>query len=185
MKEIWKDVVGYEGFYQVSNLGRVKSVERAITEKSGKVRTMKQIIRKQQSCKNGYFYLTMTKNKNMKLKTVHRMVSEAFLIPILNKIFVNHKDGVKHNNCIWNLEWCSKSENELHAYRVLGKINIQKGSSNLNKRIKIKQFDLDGNFIKEHDSIKIAALETKTNRQKISSVASGKRTKTNGFIWKY
>lgn len=82
-------------------------------------------------------------------------------------------------------EWCNKSENELYSYRILGKINIPIGSVNLLKRKKVSQYDLNGNYINTYDSIKIAAIETKTNRQKISDVCYGKRFKTNNFIWKH
>lgn len=184
-QEIWKDVPNYEGIYQCSSFGRIKTIERIITEKGGKKRIRKEIIRKQTLSKKGYFYITMTNDCKTKLFTVHRIVAFTFLPLIMNKNVVNHKNGIKTDNRIENLEWCNKSENELHAYRVLGKINIAKGSSNLIKRKKVSQYDLNGNYINTYDSIVIAAIETKTNRQKISDVCNGKRFKTNNYIWKH
>ena len=183
--EIWKDVKGYEGIYQCSSFGRIKTVERYITEINGKKRIRKEIIRKQCLCKNGYYYITLNVNMKIKQISVHRIVASTFLPLIMNKNVVNHKNGIKTDNRIENLEWCNKSENELHAYRVLGKINIAKGSSNFIKRKKVSQYDLNGNYINTYDSIVIASIETKTNRKKISDVCNGKRFKTNNYIWKH
>ena len=183
--EIWKDIPTYESIYQCSNFGRVRSSQTFITEKSGKKRIKYEIIRKQVLGKNGYFYVSMIQNKKMKLCSVHRLIALSFLPLIENKNIVNHKNGIKTDNRLGNLEWCNKSENELHAYRVLGKINIPIGSVNLPKRKKVSQYDLNGNYINTYDSIKIAAIETKTNRQKISDVCNGKRFKTNNYIWKH
>ena len=184
-KEIWKDVIGYEGLYQVSNFGNVMSMERYITESSGKIRIKYKKKMKLYQNEYGYMRVILIKNKIGKNYQVHRLVSLSFIENKLNKLYVNHKDGIKNNNNVENLEWVTKSENELHAYRVLGKINIKKGSRAPHLFVGIKQYDINMNFIREYKSITDASIETNTSRRKISSVAKGYRNKTNNFIWRY
>ena len=108
MKEIWKDVVGYEGLYQVSNLGRVKSLPRTTT---------KGVVLKQQTNKrNGYCYVELSMNGIRKNKRVHIIVANAFLGQ--SKMQVNHIDGNKTNNVIGNLEYCTQSQNMKHAFET-------------------------------------------------------------------
>ena len=109
--EIWKDIEGYEGLYQISNLGRVRSLARATT--SGKV--LKQMK------KHGYMNVCFSKNNVDKYFRVHRLVALAFIPNPENKPTVNHIDGNKANNNVSNLEWATHSENETHSYRSLGK----------------------------------------------------------------
>lgn len=110
--EIWKDVVGYEGIYQVSNLGKVKSLDRVYNGRNLKSKVLKLTL-------NIYGYLRFTARKENTIKTlfVHRLVLEAFN-PILEKLQVNHIDGIKTNNKLENLEWVSDSENKKHAYKT-------------------------------------------------------------------
>lgn len=115
-EEVWKPVVGYEGFYEVSNLGGVRSLDRTTlrdnrhgrqpTEIKGRV--MKQGIR------SGYYYVNLCVNDVRKKRTVHSLVAEAFL-SWAGVREVNHKDGNKMNNYADNLEWCTRSENHKHA----------------------------------------------------------------------
>lgn len=111
MQEIWESVNGYEGLYEVSNLGRVRSLKRATT--SGVV--LKQTV------KHGYMHVCLSKEGKPSTKSVHRLVAEAFIANPMDKPVVNHLDGDKTNNAVSNLEWATYSENELHSYMVLGK----------------------------------------------------------------
>lgn len=112
MQEIWKDIRGYEGKYQVSNLGRVKSLPRTFIRKDNRRYVVKECILSNGLASAGYY----TVNLESKTHTVHRLVAETFIDNNLNKKCVNHIDGDKKNNNIKNLEWVSYSENNKHAY---------------------------------------------------------------------
>lgn len=118
MEEVWKDIKGFEGYYQISNKGNVKSLTRRIQYISrGKVtfRTQYEKILKQSFCSSGYPIVHLYDDVERKNVMIHRLVAIHFLEPETGKDFVNHKDGIKSNNCVSNLEWCTKSENSLHA----------------------------------------------------------------------
>ena len=110
-KEIWKDIYGYEGLYQVSNSGRVRSLNKLIDDYRGKeVRLIKGKVLKPFD-RNGYYVISLTKNKQRHNYSVHRLVAQAFIKNIDNKPYINHLDYDKHNNCVDNLEWCTQKEN--------------------------------------------------------------------------
>ena len=111
MQELWRDVKGYQGCYQVSNYGRVKSTAQHNW-------LHKQIIRKPKTRR--YAELPLASNGKTKWVLVHRLVAQAFIPNPQNKPEVNHKDGNKLNNNVDNLQWCTKSENELHSLYTLG-----------------------------------------------------------------
>lgn len=115
MKEEWKDIKGYEGWYQVSNLGQVRSVERQINNNSV-LQTYKSHILKQSITKKGYPYVVLYKNSKGTHKCIHRLVAMCFIENPDGLLQVNHMDGNKTNNIVDNLEWCNNSENQKHAY---------------------------------------------------------------------
>lgn len=119
MIEIWKDIVGYEGLYQISNKGRVKSFHNRCSYKVSEIYKIRALT----ISENGYFTITLYKNGVRSFRKVHRLVAEAFIPNPLNKYTVNHKDFIKTNNYTSNLEWMTIKEN-IHHYSK-NRINMQ------------------------------------------------------------
>ncbi|WEG13979.1 NUMOD4 domain-containing protein [Pullulanibacillus sp. KACC 23026] len=118
MKEIWKDVVGYEGLYEVSNKGQVRTKlgKTTYSKRHGK-RVWKQRVMKQKVSKaDGSHRVCLYKNKKATTYLVHRLVAESFIEKIEGKEYINHIDGNRHNNYAENLEWCNHKENNNHAF---------------------------------------------------------------------
>lgn len=174
-KERWKDVIGYEGLYQVSNLGRVKSVDRLTTDKNGRTYTVKGKILNQSKV-GDYLRVSLYTNNVARGKLVHRLVAEAF-IPNPNKYeIVNHKDENKLNNCSDNLEWCTQSYNLLYS-----KCSIRPANSSIGKKIILKVAQ-DGSTIERYKSIGGAARSNKIDVQMLRSIIRRGRV-LNGYIW--
>lgn len=118
MEEIWKDIAGFEGKYQISNLARVKSLNRVVIRGNGVPQTIKERILKTCLNPSGYEHAVVQNGVKTKHLSVHRLVAIAFIDNPKGKKYINHIDGVKTNNQISNLEWVTRSENELHAHRI-------------------------------------------------------------------
>lgn len=118
-EEVWKDVIGYEGYYQVSNIGTVRSIERTVTYqfKTGVSKTMRlqSYSRTQFLNARGYWSVTLSKDGKTKTYVVHILVAKAFIPNVGNKPCVNHKDLNRQNNTVENLEWVTHQENMAHA----------------------------------------------------------------------
>ena len=133
--EIWKDVSGYEGLYQVSNLGKVRSLPLVKTFSDGSVHYLRGVILKQSNTTTGYKKVELSKNGFKKSIKVHRLVAQAFLVNTYNKPHINNKDGNPINNVVDNLEWVTQKENVQHAYDN-GLRKCKKNSLDHNKIIK-------------------------------------------------
>lgn len=127
MQEIWRDIKGYEGMYQVSNLGRVKSLERQVQMKRY-IKTLPEKIMKLTLNKRGYLYIALCKNGRYQRYRVHRLVATTFIPNPHNKPQVNHIDRNVLNNSVDNLEWCTNEENMKHASAT----GFRKGKKNVN-----------------------------------------------------
>lgn len=126
MEEIWKDIRNYEGYYQISNRGRVKSLSRVVKYKSGKgYKTIPERILVIKDNGNGYRNISLCREGYQVKHYIHRSVAQAFLSNPDNKPQVNHIDHDKDNNCVSNLEWCTQKENTAAGIK-LGKINNKK-----------------------------------------------------------
>ena len=178
MIETWKDIPKYEGLYQVSNLGNVKSLERPVNDNGG-IKIIKERILKKQKHYHGYLYVVL----NNKKKYIHRLVAQTFLDNPNNYKEINHKDGNKQNNVYSNLEWCTRSQNVKHSYR-LGLLKSRIGKNN-NQSKQVLQYNLNGNFIKEWESIKEASRFLKINDSSISACCKHKQNKAGNYIWRY
>ena len=168
--EIWKDIPKYEGLYQVSNLGNVKSLNYN-NEKYAKLLIP-------QKHKNNYLFV----NLKGKIYSVHRLVAITFIENNKHYNSINHKDGNKQNNCVENLEWCSYSYNLKHAYK-----NGLKVANNNHLKKEILQFDKNHNFIKKWESTKRIEKELGISHSNISSCCKKRKhyNSAKGFIWEY
>jgi len=184
-KEIWKDIKGYEGYYQVSNLGRIKS----LTRSNHDGRLINGIMLKTNHLRGNYRFCTFCKNTHVKRYSIHRLVSQSFIPNPENKTQVNHKDGNKLNNHVDNLEWCTPSENMKHAYRtglLVNAKNMTGKFGNLHHKSKpIIMMGLNNVIVKEYESISMASVETKIYRSNIHKVLNNDRNHAGGYKWKY
>lgn len=114
-KEVWKEIEGYEGLYEVSDKGNVRSKDRTIIYNNGKKVFYKGKEKSQITDKYGYSYVSLYKGQKHKQGVIHRLVANAFIPKVKEKNHINHIDGIKSNNHAENLEWCTPKENSLHA----------------------------------------------------------------------
>lgn len=117
MTEVWKDVKGFEGMYQVSNLGRIKSLEREVITKKGYAIKVNESILKGSKDTKGYLQVEFKKDGKRIIRFIHRIVAEAFIPNVEHKEQVNHKNGNKLDNYVGNLEWATCKENIEHAWK--------------------------------------------------------------------
>lgn len=179
MQEIWKDIKGYEGLYQVSNYGQIKSLRTWV----GRKYIQREKILKIRLEKEGYYKCSLRKNGKLKSFWVHRLVAQAFICNTNNYSCVNHIDENKTNNCVENLEWCTHSYN--NNYGNHNKKISKRLRNNPQISRKINQYDINGNFIKEWESIIEVERQLKIRNSHISECCKGKCKTAGGFIWKY
>lgn len=175
MEEIWKDIPNYEGLYQVSNLGRIKSLPT-------KRRRWEKML-KQKLTKDGYCETTLFKNGKYKYIRTHRIVAMAFLKKDKIRNEVNHKDGNKLNNNLENLEWVTSSENQKHAYK-LGLQKISGGAILNRKKIKCIELNITKESINEMQRYLCEKGYTKSKRlNRLSTIINSKNKKYLGLTF--
>lgn len=179
MEEIWKDVVGYEGLYQISNLGNVKSLNYNHTGKE-------RILAKKHH-KSGYVTVTLCKNGKHKNKSIHILVAMAFIPNRFSLPCVNHIDGDKENNFVDNLEWVTYSQNTMHAIqtglRVDSNMRGVMGPANKNSR-PVRQYTKDGEIVKVWPCVSDAARFYGCNPCTITNCTKGRIKTCKGYIWR-
>lgn len=193
MKEIWKDIKGYERLYQVSNLGRIKSLERkVISYNRGRTyeRTYPEKILKQAKDKDGYVQVNLSKNGKGRTRKVHRLVAQAFISNFEEKPEVNHINGIRDDDRVDNLEWCTSSENNIHAYKVLKRgyklPNKEQRKKYLDKVSKeIIQYEIKIVEKARYKSIREAERQTGILHTLISKCCNKKQETAGGYIWKF
>lgn len=172
MKEVWKDVIGYEGIYEVSNTGKIK-------------RLKNNTMRKTKKNNRGYVQISLSKNGEIKYFLLHRVVAQAFIENENNFPQVNHKDEDKENNHIDNLEWCTNLYNRRygsgyqrsvmnHNYKEIAKLRCKP----------VKQFDKSGNLIRVFFGATEAEIQTGIKQSKIRASAR-KGCFADGYKWEY
>lgn len=176
MEEIWKDIMGYEGYYQVSNLGNVRSLDRVITYSNGSNVLTKGKVMAQNVCGRGYKQIHLKMNGKRKPFNVHRLVAQAFIPNPNNLPQINHINEDKTDNRVDNLEWCDNRYNNTYN-------NIQFKRPN-KRRKTILQLDLDGNLVREWFSIREIERETGMCRAYISKGCKNGEKVYNNY-WKY
>lgn len=173
MQEVWKDIEGYEGLYQVSNLGNVKSLDKRWNTSPDHAINVRGKMLKQRKMYAGYMQVGLSRNGVTKTHRVHKLVADAFIVNPENKPQINHKNGDKTDNTVSNLEWCTASENQRHKVDVLG----------INGGAEIPVMCLETGQI--YKSVTEASKQTKANASHICAVCKGKRAKSAGYTWRY
>lgn len=179
-QEEWREIKEYEGIYQVSNKGRVKVLPRYKTLHHGSGYWSKEKVLKP-SKRGGYCIVVLRKDHKRKTYSVHRLVAQAFIPNPENKEQVNHKNGIRDDNDVQNLEWNTCSENIVHSYQKLNRASSHGGKQN--KYPNVCQLSLNGFLLGVFNSLTQAQRKTGVSRFHISEVVNGSRQKAGGFLW--
>lgn len=207
--ELWKDIAGYEGYYQVSNLGRIKSLSRIVKNHLGCYKTKEKML-KQNLNKNNYCRIYLSKNGIGKMFFVHRLVATTFIPNPNNLPQVNHKDENKTNNFVFinddgsvdleksNLEWCDQKYNsnygncikrrkisftENHSFLKANATKLKNNSKGA--EMSVIAISINDNTILTFKSINEAKRQTGISKGHIWECCSGRRKTAGGYYWKY
>lgn len=174
MNEQWEWVPGYEGYYQVSNMGRVKSVGRIVYDKSGRTRKLKGRILKPRTQRNGYKLAVLSRDNKIENMLVHRLVATVFIGKHSQEMqYVNHKNFNRADNRAQNLEWCTQKENIQHA-RINGRFPKDKRC----KAVVCSNGET-------YESIGSAAKTLGINRANLQMVLKGQRKHVSGLEFRF
>lgn len=182
--EEWRPIRDYEGLYEVSNLGRVRSLDKVTIDNIGRKQYFKGCIMKLQCDRDGYLYVSLTKEGCKKKFKIHRLVAEAFIPNPDNKPTVDHINTIRTDNTVANLKWTTNKEN---SNNVLTRKHISKSLLGENHPLskKIVQLSLDGELIKIWNSMGEAEREKGFCKTSISKVCIGKQKQHKGYKWMY
>lgn len=171
--EEWRDIEGFKGLYQVSNMGRVRSLDHETNGKRYRGKVLSTRVTE------GYPMVRLSRGSEKVSKRVHRLVASAFIDNPNNLPEVNHLDGNKNNNRVENLEWCTSRENKVHAW-VTGLTKAPPGVP----LVSVVQI-CDGQVIAEYISIEVADALLSISGEDICKCCKGKRKTAGGYEWKY
>lgn len=179
MKEIWKDIKGYEGLYQVSNTGKVRSLDRTVIGKNNSKRLIygKELSKTDNG--RGYDKVALQNDgrNTRKICKVHRLVAETFIPNPENKPEVNHINCNKKDNRVSNLEWSTSSENSKHAY--------DNNLKNVSRSKRVARINDEGKILEIFNSAREASNSYNLTHDGVSAVCRGKRKTCGGMKWKY
>lgn len=190
MEEIWKDIPGYNGRYQASTLGRIRSTDRLVEKSNGLKEFYKGRVLKASLVPSGYLYVGIAEEQNkFRSRRVHRLIAETFIPNPLNLPEINHKNEDKTDNKVENLEWCSREYNSQYGHRIekYSKANINNPA--LSKEV--NQYDLKGNYIRSFPSAAEAARflgKDSVAANRIGQCCRGLYQKGNsayGYLWRF
>ena len=190
-EEEWSDIFGYEGQYQISSFGRIKSLNRLVKNGSGN-RYVKGKFLNLYPDNNGYLLVTLEKDGKSKRYRVHKLVADAFIEKDEDRTYINHKDFNKYNNALSNLERCTQKENAHHAkingrYDNVFKVAEELDRTGFNRHLKRKvvQMDLNGKTIKIWDGLMDVERELGISHRNIRRACKKEHYTSGGFKWRF
>lgn len=178
MTEVWKDIKGYEGLYQVSSIGRVRSLDRTVVYSDGREYFYESKILIPYKNNSHYLMVNLCKNGKSKSYLIHRLVAEAFIPNTENKKEIDHINTNKSDNRVDNLRWVTRKENCNNPISIENNRNAQQSKP-------ILQLDLNGHFINKWKSVREVEREIGYIHNNISRCCNGKYKTAYGYIWKY
>jgi len=168
--EVWQDIQGYSGIYQVSTLGRIRSL------KKGKIKLLKPYINNM-----GYAVLSLYANHKQKTYHVHELVAETFLVKVDGKNYIDHINGIKTDNRIDNLRWCTPKENANFELSIINRKRAMRKACG----VSVNQYDLSGNYIATYATLTDAQTITGIAYQNIRACCIGRYKTAGNYIWKF
>lgn len=184
-EEIWKDVIGYEGLYQISTLGNVKALKKIRNVGPGckSIRVYPEKIMRPSISRDGYSLIGFRKDGLCTTYLVHRLIALHFIPNPENKPQVNHINGVKTDNTVVNLEWVTVSENGLHSYKN-GLQKPQKGKDHVNSK-PLRQLTLEGELVRTWESCRQVERTLGYPNTHINACCNGKIKHSRGYKWEF
>ncbi|KAA6303151.1 MAG: hypothetical protein EZS26_000754 [Candidatus Ordinivivax streblomastigis] len=183
--EIWKDIPEYEGFYQASNLGKIKSCKRYVLHPQYGKQLINEKVLKQNLSTTGYYQLLLCKNGKPKRYKTHRVIAQTFIPNPENKPMIDHINGIPTDNRVENLRWVNQTENMNNPIFVKRTSEKHKGKINNHFSIPVIQIDKNHNIINRFLSSMEAQRITGINHNGINRVCAGKQEHAGGYFWKH
>lgn len=182
MNEIWQPIENWEGLYQISNMGRIRSLDRMVKSRGNSYRLQKGKVLKTGTSKDGYLQVTLSQSNKCKHAFIHRLVAQAFIPNPYHYPEVNHKDENKSNNCVSNLEWCNRKYNVNYGTCLK---RTFKATLNGKCSKPVVQLTINDELIQKWPSMMEVERTLGINSGSISRCCRGKQKTAHGYRWKY